>query len=144
MGRGAGGTQGGIGHFFIGVIMICTGGYMLLQSITIQTNFSFGMSIFRVPMMGPNYFNVTSGMIFIPFIFGIGLVFYNARNILGWILTIGPMAAMIFGVIANTRLQMKTMTAFELIVILVLFIGGIGLFLSSLRNFEKGGKELVE
>jgi len=42
---------------------------------------------------------------------------------------------MIFGVISSIRFNMKTMTAFELITILVLAVGGLGLFLRSLRSW---------
>ena len=40
---------------------------------------------------------------------------------------------LIFGVIANMQLQFARISAFDLIVILVLLVGGIGLFLRSLR-----------
>ena len=43
------------------------------------------------------------------------------------------MIGLIFGVIANMELQLARMSAFDLIVILVLLVGGIGLFLRSLR-----------
>lgn len=140
MARGAGGTEGGIGQFFMGLLMICGGGYMLLQSITVSTNFHMGMSLFRIPVYGTNYFNVPGGIVFVPFMFGIGLIFYDSKKIIGWILTCGSIAALIIGVISNTSLHMKTMTAFELIVIIVLFVGGLGLFLNSLRNYESGNK----
>ena len=128
MARGAGGTDGGIGSFLIGFIMICVGGYMLLNGIILRPQFGFRTAIFTV-----GGWPITSGMIFVPFIFGIGMIFYNGRNLIGWALTIGSVAAMIFGVIASTQLQLRPMTAFELIVILVLLVGGIGLFLRSLR-----------
>ena len=128
MARGAGGTDGGIGSFLIGFLMICAGGYMLLNGIILRPQFGFRTAIFSV-----GGWSVTSGMIFVPFIFGIGLIFYNGRNLIGWALTIGSVTAMIFGVIASTQLQLRPMTAFELIVILVLLVGGLGLFLRSLR-----------
>ena len=73
-------------------------------------------------------------MILIPMVFGIGMIFYNARNLIGWALAIGSLAALLFGVISNTHFVLRTMTAFELIVILVLLVGGLGLFLQSLRS----------
>lgn len=127
MARGAGGTDGGIGSFLIGFIMICAGGYMLLNGIILRPQFGF-----RTPFFTLGGVPVTSGMIFVPFIFGIGIIFYNSRNLIGWALAIGSIAAMIFGVIAGTQIQLRPMTAFELIVILVLLVGGIGLFLRSL------------
>lgn len=131
--KGAGGTPGGIGKFFIGFIMMCGGFYMLLQSIIVTQQFSFGMGLFHVMIFGGSL-SITSGMIMIPMLFGIGMIFYNARNFIGWALAIGSLAALVFGVISNTHFALRTMTAFELIIILVLSIGGLGLFLQSLRS----------
>jgi hypothetical protein len=138
MTRGAGGTKGGGGKFLIGFVVICSGLYLLLQSISVTVHFGLGMHLLSLPMFG-HRFGITSGMILIPFIFGIGMIFYNAKNLIGWGLTIGSMAAMIFGVIASTQISLRNMTAFELITILTLTFGGIGLFLNSLRDSDKNG-----
>ncbi len=134
--RGAGGTSGGIGQFFLGFIMMCGGFYMLLNSITVTSGFGMGLRIFAMGAFGTN-FGITSGMIMIPFMFGVGIVFYNSRNPMGWLLTVGSLAALIFGVIASIHFSFRAMSAFDLIVILVLAMGGLGLFLNSLRNFEE-------
>jgi hypothetical protein len=130
--NGAGGSSGGIGQFFIGVIMMCGGFYMLLNAITVSSNFGLSARLFGYG----NNFGVTGGMIMIPFIFGIGLVFFNSKNILGWLLTLGSITALIFGVISSVRFNLRTMTTFELIVILVLAVGGLGLFLRSLKKID--------
>jgi hypothetical protein len=44
---------------------------------------------------------------------------------------------LIVGVITSVRFRLAHMTAFELLTILVLMIGGLGLFLSSLRKIKK-------
>lgn len=134
--KGAGGTSGGLGQFFIGLIMMCGGFYMLLNAITVTSSFGMGMRLYGFSAMGGSY-NVTSGMIMIPFIFGIGLIFYNSKNILGWILSIGSITALIFGVISSIRFSFRTMTSFDLIVILVLAMGGLGLFLRSLKALDE-------
>ena len=128
MARGAGGTDGGTGSFIIGIIMIVGGGYLLLNNIVIRPNFGFGSRVFGIGGVP-----ITSGMIFIPFMFGVGMIFYNAKNWFGWGIAGASLVALIFGVIANMTLQFARMSAFDLIVILVLFVGGIGLFLRSLR-----------
>ena len=130
--NGAGGSSGGIGQFFIGIIMMCGGFYMLLNAITVSSNFGLSSRLFGLG----NNFGVTGGMIMIPFIFGIGLVFFNAKNILGWLLTLGSITALIFGVISSVRFNLRTMTSFELIVILILAVGGLGLFLRSLKKID--------
>lgn len=114
--------------FLIGVIMMIGGGYLLLSRIVVRPNFGFGSRVFGIGDLP-----ITSGMIFIPFMFGIGMVFYNAKNWFGWLLAGGSLIALIFGVIANMTLQFERMSAFDLIVILVMLVGGIGLFLRSLR-----------
>ncbi len=128
MARGAGGTDGGTGGFLIGLIMMIGGGYLLLNGIVVRPNFGFGSRV-----IGIGGFSITSGMVLIPFMFGVGMIFYNSRNWIGWLLAGGSMVALIFGVIANMTLQLTRMSAFDLIVILVLLVGGIGLFLRSLR-----------
>lgn len=127
--RGAGGTDGGTGTFLIGLAMMIAGGYLLLSNIIIRPVFGFGTSAFNV-----GGFSVTTGMILIPFIFGVGLVFYNSRNWIGWLLAIGSVIALVAGVIANLTLQFGRLNAFDLLVILVLLFGGVGLFLRSLRG----------
>ncbi|GLX77230.1 hypothetical protein tinsulaeT_05700 [Thalassotalea insulae] len=134
--RGAGGTSGGLGHFFIGLVMMCGGFYMLLNAITVTSSFGMGMRLYGFSALGGNY-NITSGMIMLPFILGVGLIFYNSRNILGWILAIGSVTGLIFGVISSIRFTFKTMTSFDLMVILILAIGGLGLFLRSLKSLDE-------
>ncbi|WP_394131402.1 hypothetical protein [Shewanella maritima] len=130
--QGAGGTSGGIGHFFIGLIMMCGGFYMLLKAIKVTSTFGFGYSLYQFGGM-----NLTSGMIMIPFMFGVGLLFYNAKNILAWVLTFGSLTGLIFGVISSINFRFTHMSAFDLIVILVLSVGGLGLFLRSLKTIDK-------
>jgi len=134
--KGAGGTSGGVGQFFIGFIMMCGGFYLLLNSISVTSNFGFGMQMYSLSAFGGR-FGITSGMIMFPFMFGVGMIFYNAKNIFGWLLTIGSIAALIFGVIASIRFRFSAMSAFDLIMILVLTVGGIGFFLRSLKSIEK-------
>jgi len=134
--KGAGGTSGGLGYFFIGLVMMCVGFYLLLNAITVTSNFGMGMRLYGFNAMGGQY-NITTGMVMVPFIFGVGLVFYNSRNYIGWLLFIGSIAALIFGVITSVRFSLRTMTSFELIVILILAIGGLGLFLRSLKAIDK-------
>lgn len=131
--RGAGGTSGGVGQFFIGLVMLCGGIYLLLNSIHVSSHFGLATRLFGFAAFGG--MSITSGMVLIPFLFGVGIIFYNSRNPLGWLLAVGSLVAMIFGVIASLRFNMRAMSAFDLIVILVLTVGGLGLFLRSLRSF---------
>ncbi len=132
--KGAGGSSGGIGHFFIGLVMMIAGGYLFLNNIHVGHNFARG---FSTPLFHIGALGVTSGYVLFPFIFGVGMVFYNSRNFLGWLLTFGSLIMLGAGVIASVQFRFVRMTAFELIMILILLIGGLGMFLRSLRNFSK-------
>jgi hypothetical protein len=130
--RGAGGTDGGIGRFIIGLIMVIAGGYLFFNSIHVSSNFRFGGFGYGAFRSFGGF--STSGYVLIPFIFGIGMMFYNAKNPIGWILSLASVVMLTFGVITSISFRMVHLSAFELISILVLMIGGIGLFLSSLRE----------
>jgi len=133
--RGAGGTSGGLGQFFIGLIMMIGGFYLLLNSISVTSSFGMGAQLYGFSANGGQY-AITSGMVMFPFMFGVGMIFYNSKNFLGWLLAIGSITALIFGVIASIRFNFRAMSAFDLITILVLAIGGLGLFLRSLKSFD--------
>ena len=125
--RGAGGTSGGEGSFIVGLIMMIGGGYLLLQSIVLRPTFGFRMAMFNAGGVP-----VTTGMILIVFMFGVGLIFYQGQSRIGWALAAGSILAMVFGVIASTTLMFANMSVFNLLVILILLVGGAGLFLRSL------------
>lgn len=127
--RGAGGTDGGIGRFILGAIMLVGGGYLFLESIRVHSGFHWGLALFNLGGTG-----VTSGMLLIPFVLGIGIVFYSGRNPVGWLLAAGSVIAMVFGVLSTVRFQLAEMSLFNLLSILVLTVGGAGLLLSSVRD----------
>lgn len=133
--KGAGGTSGGIGTFFIGFLMMCGGFYLLLNAISVTSHFGFRSHLYGLSMFG-GQFSITGGMVMIPFMFGVGLIFFNSRNLIGWLLAIGSITALIFGVIASVRFNLRSMSAFELITILVLCVGGLGLFIRSLKAID--------
>lgn len=80
--KGAGGTSGGIGSFFIGIVMMCGGFYMLLNSIQVTSHFGLGHRLYSFGGFGGYNFGITSGMIMIPFMFGVGMLFIVAKTYL--------------------------------------------------------------
>ena len=120
--KGAGGTSGGIYSFLIGLGMTIAGGFLFLNHVRVGQSFwyFFGRS--------------TQGLVLIPLIVGIGFLFFNSKSVIGWILT-GAGALMIFlSVIVSLRFYFPQTSLFNLIVMLVLLVGGIGLILRSLRT----------
>jgi uncharacterized protein len=130
--RGAGGTPGGALSFVIGLIMACAGFYMLLDNIIVSQGFGLGYTLYRISYGGG--WNITGGSLLIPFMFGVGWIFYNARAPWGWILAGGALCAIVFGVIMSLSINIRSMSLLDLIIILVLMVGGLGIFARSLRR----------
>src|SRR5262245_41467350 len=86
--RGAGGTEGGIGQFFLGLAVAALGIYLFLSRVSVTTNFG--------TLFGSHF-----GLILAPLGFGVALIFFSARSVLGWFLTIGSLAAVFVNVLAN-------------------------------------------
>jgi hypothetical protein len=127
--RGASGTRGGEGYFFIGIVMMIAVGYLLLRGIMVRPQFGVGNAMYSI--VG---FPVTTGLVLVPFAFGVGMIFYNSRNWIGWLLAGGSVVALVVSVIASINFTLVRMSAFDLLVIIILLVGGIGLFLRSLRG----------
>jgi len=109
-------------------IMMCGGFYLLFNSIVVNVRFGMGYRLFSA-----GGYAVTSGMIMIPFLFGVAMIFYNYRSFMGWLLATGSLVALFFGVLSTVNFSLRNMSAFDLIVMLVLAFGGLGLFLKSFQ-----------
>lgn len=119
--KNVGGTPGGIWEFLIGLAMAVAGGYMLISRVTVTSGFwNWG---------GYNTF----GLSLVPLIFGIGIVFFNGKSIIGWLLVFVGAVIILAGIIINLQIYFQPTSLFNTIVMLVLFAGGIGLLAKSVR-----------
>ena len=110
-----GGTPGGLGHFLLGFVMACVGGYLLLNQVMVTGSYWM--------FNGGNAFGIT----LLPMLFGIAILFWNGRSLVGWILTVAGALFILAGVIANLHIYFQPSTLFHTIVMLVLLVGGVGL-----------------
>jgi hypothetical protein len=116
-----GGTPGGLGTFFLGFAMICIGGYLLTNQVSVVGSYW--------NFYGGNTFGIT----LIPMLIGIGLLFWSGRSVIGWLLTIAGALFILAGVLANLHIYFQQTSLFNTIVMLVLLVGGLGLVARSLR-----------
>jgi len=131
--------RGSAGSLILGFLMMCAGFYLLLHSIVVSETFFLGAGLYHLSFAGG--MPVTGGMLLIPLLIGIGIMFYNTSNLLGWMLAGGALAALVVGVIVNTHLSLRSMSLFELLTIFVLAFGGLGLFI---RGYREGAKNIQE
>ena len=119
--RGAGGTRGGVGEFLLGLGMSVAGAYLLTQRVTVTSGYW--------TLWGYNAF----GLSLLPLLFGTGLLFFNGKSIVGWLLTFVGVVVIFVGIIANLGVYFQPTSLFNTLVMLVLLAGGIGLVARSLR-----------
>jgi hypothetical protein len=119
--RGAGGTSGGIGMFLFGLGTAVAGGWLLANQVTVTSGYWH--------LWGYNGF----GLSLIPLILGIGLLFFNGRSPIGWLLTFAGAVIIFVGILTNLDIYFRPTSLFNTLLMLVLFAGGIGLVARSLR-----------
>lgn len=124
--RGAGGTPGGLIEFFIGSIMVMIGGYLFLSRVVVTSQgFGFGF--------GGGFQVNNFGLAMVPMLVGIGILFFNGKNPLGWLLTVGGLGIILFGVLINLRVYFQPTNLFDTLLILGMFAGGLGLLARALQ-----------
>src|SRR3954470_6531503 len=128
--HGAGGTPGGIGLFFLGFAMACAGGWLLTNHVTVSSQFAaYG---FMVPVV--NYHMNAFGLSLIPFIIGIGFLFYDGKSLTGWLLTVGGLSIILVGILLSLHIYFQPTSLFNTLLMLVLLFGGLGLVLRSFKS----------
>jgi hypothetical protein len=125
--RGAGGTPGGVGEFLLGLGMAVAGAYMLTSRVTVTSGFW--------TVWGYNSF----GLSLVPLIFGIGILFFNGRSIVGWVLLFVGVVIIFTGILMNLQIYFQQTSLFNTLVMLVLLAGGVGLVARSLRSHISNG-----
>jgi hypothetical protein len=119
--RSPGGTSGGLVEFLGGVAMVVAGGYLLTSRVTVSSGYwtLWGYDAFGLSML--------------PLMVGIGVLFFNARSVLGWFLLLVGSVIIVTGIVANLRIYFQPTSLFNTIIILGLMAGGIGLIIRGLR-----------
>jgi uncharacterized protein len=119
--RGAGGTEGGAGLFFLGLAMAVAGGYLITNQVTVTSGFwgYFGRHTF--------------GLTLLPLVAGTGVLFFDGASRLGWVLTLGGALVILLGVLMNLRIYFEPTSLFHTLLMFVLLGGGLGLLARSLR-----------
>lgn len=126
--EGPGGTSGGLGEFLIGFVMAVAGFWLLTNQVQVVTG---GWRLW-----GYNAF----GLSLLPFIIGVGVLFFNGRSIVGWLLSLAGLVIILAGVLTNMSIYFRPTSLFNTLLILVLLAGGIGLLVKSFSAHEKSQK----
>lgn len=119
--HGAGGTPGGVGTFFIGLIMAAAGAYLILNQVQVTTSF------LRFGAYGG------FGLTLLPLLAGVAFLFYDGKSVIGWLLTIAGAGIILAGVLMNMDIYFRPTTLYNTLLMLGLLFGGLGVIARSLR-----------
>ena len=124
-----GGTPGGTRTFFLGLVMLLVGGYLLFDHVQVNGGW------WRWSGLGG--YGSSFGITLIPLLFGIGILFANGQSFIGRFLTFGGFLVILVGIIANLNIHFRQTSLFNTLVMLVLIVGGLGLIVRSAMPMER-------
>ena len=132
--KNVGGTPGGMGTFVLGLIMAVTGGYLLFQQVQVTGGYWGGWSFGGAG----NSFGIT----LLPLLFGVGILFFNGRSMIGRLLAFGGGLVIVVGVIANLDIHFRQTSLWNTLIMLVLLVGGIGLIVRAAQPMPERRQRL--
>jgi len=110
-----------IQKFFIGILLVIIGIVMLFKRVIVHGGL---MSLF---------FGSSFGATLMPFLIGVGILFFNPDSRTGWIIMILGLLIIILSIVASLKIYFLPTSLWEIILILGFLASGTGLTLSSLK-----------
>ena len=113
--------------FFVGLLMLGGGLFMIFQNIEVTSSWGYGGHIFSF-----GGFHLANGLIMLPIIIGIGMLFLMERKIFGWVVLSIGIVIVLLSVMMTTHLHWVRSNAFTFIVMFGLTAAGGALVLKEL------------
>jgi hypothetical protein len=119
---GAGGTPGGLPQFFIGLALATAGAYLITQQVNVHSgSWTLG---------GYNAF----GLSLIPFILGIGMLFFDGSSKAGFLLLFVGIVVIAAGILMNLSIYFQPTSLFNTLMMIGMTAAGVGLVLRALKS----------
>lgn len=110
-------------QFFLGLILFCAGVFLVFQNTTI----SMAWYVWSIGSMG-----LSQGAVIIPLLIGIGLLFYNSKSIVSWLVFILGIVFVLITIIMSVRIHFNSISLFSYVLMFGIILAGAGLLLKSL------------
>ena len=130
--EGAGGTSGGVGEFFIGILVAAVGFYLLFSHVQVHSSYW--------NFMGAGGASHSFGISLIPLLFGVGILFVNGKSVLGWFLSIGGLLFILAGILVNLDIYFQRTSLMNTLIMLFMIAAGFGLVVKGLRPHKQKGE----
>ena len=112
--------------FFCGLLAFGAGLFMILQNVDVTSNWGVagGGYFFRL-----GSFSLPNGLIMLPIIVGIAMLFFMDRKIFGWIVLSLGIVILLISIISSVHLRWRTSNAYVFLVMFALVAAGAGTML---------------
>lgn len=117
------GTDHVLLHFFLGIILLAAGIFMITKNTYV------GMNWYQWRFGG---LGIPTGAVILPLLVGIGLLFFNGKSIIGWIVTVIGAVIVILSIILSVEIRFATTNLYTFIIMFGCTFAGAGLLLRSL------------
>lgn len=125
--RGAGGTPGGLGTFFVGLALAVFGAYLILNQVTVYG--SFHLFSFIGLGAGGGF-----GLTMVILLIGIGMLFFDGKSVAGWIVSGIGTIIILAAVLMNMTIAFQQTSLFNTLMMFGTLAAGLGLIARSLRS----------
>ncbi len=115
--------------FFVGLLMLAGGLFMIFNNLYVSSSWGGGY-IFHI-----GSFNIPNGMVMLPLIIGIAMLFLMERKVFGWTVVAIGIVIVLLSILLSTRIHWRTTSAYIFIIMFGLTAAGAGLVIRELfRN----------
>ena len=112
--------------------MTVLGGYLVLNQVQVTSSFNFfGLWGWSRP--------AGFGLTMLPLLIGVGVLFFDGKSKLGWILTAGGLLTILAAVLMSLSIHWEPTSLFNTLLMFALFAAGVGLIARSLRPYPAAG-----
>lgn len=112
-------------YFLVGLALLCGGLFLIFQNTTLYTNFTL------MDIMG---FTPPFGVVLIPFIIGVGVLFFNEKSFIGWLLTIMGLVIIVLGILMGLKVYFNKISLAQGLIMFGMAAAGAGLTLKAVAG----------
>ena len=109
-----------LAEFVVGLAMLVVGLYLFMQKVTVSTGFCQGS-------FNLGGIHVNTGLIVVPFIIGIIMIFIKPESFLSKLVACLGFLLIIVSIISSTTMRLSSITLYEWLLYLVFIFGGLAL-----------------
>ncbi len=115
-------------YFIVGMALMAGGLFLIFQNTIISSGFTL------VDILG---FTPPTGIIILPLLIGIGVLFFNGKSVIGWILVTLGIITILLGLLMGLRMTFRPVTLYHGIMMFGMTAAGAGLFLKAFFGVRK-------